>query len=77
MKTIQITIDDDLLAEFDADEQVKRRGRSAVLRQVATEYIRQRKRKAITEQYQKAYGNAESPSSELACWEDEGVWPDE
>jgi metal-responsive CopG/Arc/MetJ family transcriptional regulator len=78
MKAIQITIGTDLLAQFDADDQVQRLGRSAVLRQVAAEYIARRKRQVVAEQYQRAYaGAAGDPLPELEAWEGEGVWPSE
>ncbi|PYR86414.1 MAG: hypothetical protein DMG19_13085, partial [Acidobacteria bacterium] len=43
MKTIQITIDEALLAKLDADEETKRNGRSAVLRRAAAEYLNRRR----------------------------------
>ena len=76
MKTIQITIDEPLLAMLDADSEVGRRGRSAVLRRAATEYLERRKREAVAQQYKVAYGTGHSVAGELAGWEDEGVWPD-
>lgn len=78
MKAIQITIDERLLTQFDADEQVQRLGRSAVLRQVAAEYVERRKRQAVAEQYRRAYaGSAGTPLPELEGWEGQGVWPSE
>jgi len=40
MKTIQITIDEKLLAKLDADEETQRDGRSAVLRRAVGEYLK-------------------------------------
>jgi metal-responsive CopG/Arc/MetJ family transcriptional regulator len=78
MKAIQITLDERLLTQFDADEQVQRLGRSAVLRQVALEYIEKRKRQAVAEQYRRAYaGAAGGLAPEFEGWEGQGVWPSE
>ena len=78
MKAIQITIDERLLTQFDADEQVQRLGRSAILRQVAAEYIERRKLQAVAEQYRRAYaGAAGGLTPELEAWEGQGVWPNE
>ena len=78
MKAIQITMDEELLTRLDADEQVQRLGRSAVLRQVALEYIARRKRQAVAEQYRRAYaGVAAGLGPELEAWEEQGVWPSE
>ena len=42
MKSVQITLDEALLARLDQDDEVKRDGRSAVLRRAADLYLRQR-----------------------------------
>ena len=56
MKPIQVMFDEQLLARLDSTDEVKQRGRSAVLRRAAEEYLRRRRRWAISEQYEKAYG---------------------
>lgn len=76
MKAIQITVDDALLARLDADEEVRREGRSAVFRRAADEYLRRRRRRAIAEQYARAYGASPDLGVEFSGWEDEGAWPD-
>jgi metal-responsive CopG/Arc/MetJ family transcriptional regulator len=77
MKAIQITLDEELLARLDADEAVRREGRSAVLRQAAEEYLRNRRKRAIAQQYAKAYGASPPLGAEFRGWEHEGVWPKE
>jgi metal-responsive CopG/Arc/MetJ family transcriptional regulator len=78
MKAIQITIDERLLTQFDADEQVRRLGRSAVLRRVAAEYLETRKLQAVAERYRRAYAGAGGGlTPDLEAWEGEGVWPSE
>ena len=76
MKAIQITLDDALLARLDADEEVQRDGRSAVIRRAANEYLRRRRRRAIADKYVKGYGAHGGVERELAGWEDEGSWPE-
>jgi metal-responsive CopG/Arc/MetJ family transcriptional regulator len=76
MKTIQITMDEKLLAKLDADEETLRDGRSAVLRRAVADYLNRRRRTTISSAYRKAY----SKKTDLAGfehWEDEGVWPRE
>lgn len=76
MKAIQITMDDDLLARLDADEEVKRDGRSAVLRRAADAYLRQRRARVISEAYRRAYGSSPGLGREFEGWESEGAWPE-
>ena len=76
MKAIQITLDEALLARLDADEEVQREGRSAVLRRAADEYLRKRRKRTIANQYAKAYGSNPGLGEEFRGWEEEGVWPD-
>lgn len=76
MKAIQITLDEDLLARLDADEEVRRDGRSAVLRRAADEYLQRRRRRLIAEQYAAAYGQDAGLGAEFAGWEDQGEWPE-
>ena len=44
MKAIQVMFDEDLLARLDADEGVKEKGRSAVLREATAAYLERRRR---------------------------------
>jgi metal-responsive CopG/Arc/MetJ family transcriptional regulator len=75
MKAVQITLDERLLAALDADDEVKRDGRSAVLRRAAAEYLRRKRRASIADAYRRGYrGGA---GRELEGWSDEGTWPDE
>jgi metal-responsive CopG/Arc/MetJ family transcriptional regulator len=75
MKAIQVTLDEALLARLDADAEVRRDGRSAVLRRAADEYLRRRRKRAIAEQYTKAYSEG-GLADEFAGWEQEGTWPE-
>ena len=77
MKAIQITLDEALLARLDADAEVRRDGRSAVLRRAADEYLRRRRRREIADQYAKAYGTTPDLGREFAGWESESRWPED
>ena len=74
MRPIQITFDERLLAELDADPEVRRDGRSAVLRRAAFQYLRRKQRTSIAADYAKAYGKG---ADDFADWASEGTWPDE
>lgn len=75
MKSIQVTFDEKLLAQLDRDQEVRRHGRSAVLRRAAAEYLRRARRSEISEAYRKAYASGADESDELNGWEGQGVWP--
>ena len=77
MKAIQITFDEQLLHALDEDAEVKRIGRSAVLRKAAKEYLRRSAAARIREQYKRAYGATGGRVPELEDWIGIGVWPDE
>jgi len=76
MKPIQIMIDEKPLQRLDADEEVRRAGRSAVLRRAAVEYLRRSRAKRIAEAYQRAYRGTGGLGNEFAGWEDEASWPE-
>jgi hypothetical protein len=77
MKAIQVTLDEALLERLDRDEEVKRDGRSAVLRRAADLYLRRRRARTITSAYRRAYGGDAPMADEFGGWEGEGEWPDE
>jgi len=76
MKAIQVTFDETLLARLDACEEVRRDGRSAVLRRAAAEYLRRARREEIQQAYRRAYGDGPGLGEEFEGWEDEGAWPE-
>lgn len=76
MKPIQITFDEVLLSELDASDEVRREGRSAVLRRAAAEYLARGRRERISEGYARAYGDGAGLGDEFAGWEDQGQWPE-
>lgn len=76
MKSIQVMFDEPLLERLDADDEVKRDGRSAVLRRAAAAYLRASRARATADAYRRAYGDSSGIDSELSGWADEGAWPE-
>lgn len=76
MKPVQVMFDERLLARLDATEEVRRDGRSAVLRRAADEYLRRRLRGEIDDAYRRAYAEQPGLGDEFAGWSEEGAWPE-
>jgi len=53
--------DEDLLAELDETAVVREKGRSAVLRQLTSDFLRQRREREIDAQYERAYSGVGNP----------------
>jgi metal-responsive CopG/Arc/MetJ family transcriptional regulator len=78
MKAVQVMFDEDLLAELDETADVREKGRSAVLRQLTSDFLRRRRRREIDAQYERAYAGVEDPLGKgFGGWEEEGTWPPE
>jgi metal-responsive CopG/Arc/MetJ family transcriptional regulator len=75
MKAIQVSFDERLLERLDRDAEVKRIGRSAVLRNATVEYLRRKAKERIAEQYERAYGKSQGLGGDWDGWEDAGEWP--
>jgi hypothetical protein len=76
MKPIQIMMDEGLLRRLDRDAEVRRAGRSAVLRRAAAEYLRRSSARRIAAAYRKAYGGAPGLGPEFDGWQNQGSWPE-
>ena len=76
MKAIQVMFDEALVKRLDADGEVRKVGRSAVLRRAAAEYLRRSRARRISEAYRRAYWDAQGLGEEFAGWENEGSWPE-
>jgi hypothetical protein len=76
MKAVQVLFDEPLLKRLDADPEVRRAGRSAVLRRAAAEYLRRSRSRRIAEAYRRAYADHSGLGEEFAGWEAEGTWPE-
>ncbi len=69
--------DEKLLKQLDVDAEVRKVGRSAVLRRAAAHYLRRSRAKRIAEAYRQAYGRDPGLGPDFAGWTDEGSWPEE
>ena len=76
MKPIQVLFDETLLRRLDSDPEVRKCGRSAVLRRAAADYLRRTRRRQITQGYRRAYAAGGGLGEEFAGWEGEGAWPE-
>jgi metal-responsive CopG/Arc/MetJ family transcriptional regulator len=71
MKAVQIMFDEDLLAELDETADVREKGRSAVLRQLTSDFLRQRREREIDAQYERANAGGEEPlGKDFEGWEE-------
>lgn len=77
MKPVQVLIDEDLLADLDADEKVRSEGRSKVMRRLIASYLESRREARLDAQYAQGYGDQPRVSEELEGWAEEGSWPEE
>jgi hypothetical protein len=76
MKAIQVTMDEELLAQIDQDAEARSVGRSAFLRNAAAAYLRKRRERTIDEAYARGYA-ASPPTDEEFGPFGSVVWPDE
>lgn len=75
-RPIQISMDEDLLAEIDADDEVKLRGRSAFLRAAASFYLAAKRRRELDRRITEAYRDrADEMIDEVAEFMDLQEWP--
>jgi metal-responsive CopG/Arc/MetJ family transcriptional regulator len=77
MKHVQILIDEPLLKRLDADPEVRKLGRSEVLRRAAFDYLKRKRARHIREAYTRAYAKGRGLGAEFSDWERQGVWPEE
>ena len=76
-RVIQVTMDEDLLRKLDSDPEVKKNGRSVVLRRAAAMYLRRSRRQATDDEYRRAYGEHPVSRDELGPFHVEPIWPEE
>lgn len=77
MKPVQILMDEELLAGLDEDEEVRRSGRSKVLRGLVSAYLESRRNAHLDALYRQGYADTLRVKEELDGWDGEGVWPAE
>ena len=77
MKVVQFTIDEGLLDRLDRDPEVRRDGRSAVLRRAAEIYLGRKRDRDIADSYRRGYGGKPASREELGPFSPEPIWPEE
>ena len=72
-----MTLDEELLRQIDALEEVKEKGRSALFRRLAQTYLQQLRNHQIRLSYQKGYGANPVVEGELDLTPEYFAWPDD
>jgi hypothetical protein len=73
MRAVQVMFDEKTLRELDASEEVQRKGRSAVLRQLVQEHLHKAKQHRVDAQYQSTYADGQGLGEGWEGWEEEAV----
>jgi Arc/MetJ-type ribon-helix-helix transcriptional regulator len=77
-RSVQISVDEDLLREIDSRPETKREGRSAIIRSALRLYLERKRQETTDAQYSRAYGPAKSgKASEFDALLDGQAWPEE
>jgi metal-responsive CopG/Arc/MetJ family transcriptional regulator len=77
MRTIQMTLDDDLVAKVDAIASELKTTRSAFTREALREAIRQYKIRRLESRHRQGYAAQPVNKEEFSVWEKEQNWGDE
>lgn len=76
-KPVQISIDEELLREVDADPEARSAGRSAFVRSAIHLYLQAKRRRGIDEAIRRAYdGGADELLAEIEDLLEAQTWPD-
>jgi metal-responsive CopG/Arc/MetJ family transcriptional regulator len=77
-KPVQISLDTEILAAIDADEEVKQHGRSAFMRHAVQAYLKEKERRAIDEAIRRAYANdPDAHTEEVRDFMEVQAWPED
>lgn len=77
-RSVQISVDEELLREIDRRPETKREGRSAVIRAALRLYLDRKRQESVDDQYARGYGSAKAPAAdEFEPLLDRQAWPDE
>ncbi len=75
MKTVQLTLDEPLVAEVDKVVKELRTSRSAFTREALRAALARRRIETLEEQHRKGYERHPVAPSDVDAWEEEQVWP--
>lgn len=76
-KSVQISLDEDLLREIDRRRETREKGRSAFIRSAVRLYLDLDRRRRIDEAYSRAYGDPDATFEEFADLIRSQKWPAE
>ncbi len=77
-KPVQVSLDERLLKQIDADPETKREGRSAFVRSAVVTYLSAKKRRAVDDAIRKAYeSDAEPMVTEVESLLENQAWPED
>ncbi len=76
MKTVQITIDEELVQEVDQITRQLRTNRSAFTRKALQEALDRYKRELLEQKHRQGYKKHPVSAEEFPGWEEEQVWVD-
>ena len=76
MRTVQVTLDDDLVDAVDVIVKEMKTTRSAFTRAALREAIKNMKTKMLEEKHRKGYESYPVSRDEFSVWEDEQNWGD-
>jgi metal-responsive CopG/Arc/MetJ family transcriptional regulator len=77
MRTIQMTLDDELVATVDRVVKQLKTSRSAFTRKALRDAIKQVNIKMLEDKHKKGYGRHPVEKTEFSIWEPEQAWGDE
>ncbi len=77
MRTVQMTLDDDLVRQVDSVVKQLHTSRSAFTRDALRDALLNYSTKQLESKHQKGYEKHPASSNEFAVWEDEQSWGDE
>ena len=77
MRTIQMTLDDDLVKDVDRVSKQLHTNRSAFTRNALREALARHKLKQLELQHRKGYERQPVANDEFSVWESEQAWGDE
>lgn len=77
-RSVQISVDEELLREIDSRPETKRDGRSAVIRDALRLYLERKRQESTDEQYVRAYASRKAGAvDEFDALLEGQAWPDE
>ena len=77
-RSVQISLDEELLNALDSDPETEERGRSSVIRRAIRLYLDLKRRKQIDDAYERGYGSdADEVLKEFEYLLGTKAWPDE